>query len=68
MAHINLGTPVVPLFPVSFGVSILKLNSWKKGYPYHYGVTGEPSNSREDPWAPRRLDLTQQQRAVIPAR
>ena len=39
----TLGTPVVPDYPSCFGVSLLKLNTRKKGiYPYYYGVTGKP--------------------------
>ena len=36
LAEPVLGTPVVPFSPFYFGVSLLK------GYPYYYGVTGEP--------------------------
>ena len=37
----RLGAPVVPVFPLHLGVSVLKLILWKKGkYPYHSGVTG----------------------------
>ena len=31
LLHKQLGTPVVPFFPFYFGVSLLKLNSRKKG-------------------------------------
>ena len=33
---------MVPFSPFDVGVSLFKLNSKGKGYPYHEGVTGEP--------------------------
>ena len=58
--HINLGTPVVPLFPFYFGASLLKLSSWKKGTLIIMGLLGNLVTAGRIPGP--------QQRAVIPAR
>ena len=42
--------PSSTLFPFYMGVSLLKLNSRKKGYPHYFGLTGEPrGNYHPDP-------------------
>ena len=38
----RLGIPVVPFYPFIFGGLLIKLEHQENGYPYHYGVTGEP--------------------------
>ena len=42
-----LGTLVVPFFPFYLGVSLLKLNSKKKGTLLIKGVTAERSDSKQ---------------------